>query len=96
MVLLEGPFLIVARVVWVVWVWFVAYSIVPIVLGALQTNTMLRGFSLDRSADRLAEQLDINPAFGVARALATVVAAYAWIVFTKALTERHVQLTGER
>ena len=78
------------------WVWFLLYSIVPAVLAVLQARFLFDQIGLGGDTDAVAETLDQNTVFVWLGAVVTVGAAFAWIKFTKALTERHVLLTGER
>ncbi|HEY5663480.1 MAG TPA: DUF4328 domain-containing protein [Ilumatobacter sp.] len=74
-------------------VWFVAYSLIPLVLTFVQTDTVLSG--IGGSEQELADQLTGGQATVIASTLASVVAAAVWIRMTQALTSRHRRLTGE-
>lgn len=78
------------------WVWFLLYSVIPIVLTVLQARSLFGQLGLGGDTDAVAEALDQNVTYVWLGALATIGAAVAWIRFTKALTEQHVLLTGER
>jgi len=76
-----------------VYVWFVLYSVVPLALAIAGSATFFRGFGQD--AEDLAEALEDTQGLSMASAAVTTLAAVAWFLVVKGLTERHTALTGE-
>lgn len=81
------------RVSPLVTIWFVVYSLVPLVLLAFQTGDFLSGFS--GSERDLAEQIVDGQTSDLLGALITAIGAAAFIAMARQLTTRHRQLTGE-
>jgi hypothetical protein len=75
------------------WLWFVIYSIVPLVLLALSGSAQLQGFSQD--SEDLAEAFDDQQGLLIAQGIVIVVAAFVWALLVRGITKRHTQLTGE-
>ena len=73
--------------------WFVVYSLVPLGLMFLQTESVLTGFG--NSEDELAKQIAGGQGVVIASTLATAASAVTWIIMTRALNHRHQRLTGE-
>jgi hypothetical protein len=76
-----------------IWMWFVVYSVVPIVLlffGAAQ----IWG-SVSRDSDDLAEFFDENFGISIAQGVVALVSIGAWALVVRSLTKRHTALTGE-
>ena len=64
-------------------------------LGLVQASTVFnQGFGGD--TDTLAETVTDFGALGLLTSLVTVLAAIAWILAVREITDRHVRLTGER
>lgn len=74
-------------------VWFLLYSIVPIVLFAAQIGSTFD--SLGGSEDQLAEQITGDQTLSFVGAAASVAAAVVFVMLVRALTARHRRLTGE-
>ena len=74
-------------------VWFVLYSLVPIVLLASQSAGGLSGFGA--SERDLAEQIIDGQTATSVTALAATAGAVAFVVMASTLSRRHTQLTGE-
>ena len=75
-----------------VWVWFLLYSIVPIVLAILGAAQF---WNVSRDTEDLAEYFDEQVPLIVAQGVVTVLAAIAWALVVREITRRHSQLTGE-
>lgn len=75
------------------WIWFILYSVVPLILGIIGSFAVFSNFdsNLDNTADRLVDDVGITVINGVA----AVAGAIAWGLLVRALTARHMQLTGE-
>ena len=76
-----------------VWVWFVLYSLVPVILLFAQGGDTLG--SLGGSEDQLAEQLTGSQTSVVIATAVTIAGAVAFIALARALTSRHRRLIGE-
>ena len=76
-----------------VWVWFVLYSLVPVILLFAQGGDTLG--SLGGSEDQLAEQLTGSQTSAVIATAVTIAGAVAFIALARALTSRHRRLIGE-
>jgi len=76
-----------------VWVWFVLYSLVPVILLFAQGGDTLG--SLGGSEDQLAEQLTGSQTSVVIATAVTIAGAAAFIALARALTSRHRRLIGE-
>lgn len=76
-----------------VWIWFVVYSLVPVVLLFADGGDTFG--SLGGSEDQLAEQLTGSQSAVVVTTIVTVVGAIVFIALARALTNRHRRLTGE-
>jgi hypothetical protein len=75
------------------WLWFLVYSIVPLVLLGISGAAQFQGFSQD--AEDLAEAFDDQQNLLIAQGLVIVVAAIIWALLVRRITKRHTQLTGE-
>ena len=80
------------------YLWFVVYGVIPTILTALSLESVLdAALNLDTDAQSIAE---VTAATGGAQVIlggvVSVISGVVWIVFVRQLTERHVQLTGER
>jgi|SRR5690606_8923466 len=76
-----------------VWVWFVLYSLVPVILLFAQGGDTLG--SLGGSEDQLAEQLTGSQTSVVIATAVTIAGAVAFVALARALTSRHRRLIGE-
>lgn len=76
-----------------VWVWFVLYSLIPVILLFAQGGDTFG--SLGGSEDQLAEQLTGSQTSAVIATAVTIAGAVAFIVLARALTSRHRRLIGE-
>lgn len=76
-----------------IWAWFVTYSVIPVALLLTGTSTTFDGFSQD--VEDLAESLVDNQALTMVSGVVSVVAAVAWALLVRNLTDRHTRLTGE-
>ena len=76
-----------------IWVWFVLYSLVPVILLFAQGGDTLG--SLGGSEDQLAEQLTGSQTSVVIATAVTIAGAAAFIALARALTSRHRRLIGE-
>lgn len=75
--------------------WFLLYGVASTVLGLVQASTVFnQGFGGD--TDTLAETVTDFGGLGMLTSLVTVLAAIAWILAVREITDRHVRLTGER
>lgn len=79
---------------WLVWVWFVLYSLAPlIVIISGAGPDFANGFGQDQID--LAQNLVDNETSTYITGALTVASAVAWIFVVRGLTGRHVRLTGE-
>lgn len=76
-----------------IWVWFVLYSLVPVILLFAQGDETFG--SLGGSEDQLAEQLTGSQTSAVIATAVTIAGAVAFIALARALTSRHRRLIGE-
>jgi len=77
----------------VLWVWFVAYGVVPLTIFVTQAGSFF-GTRPD-GIESIAEGLEDFSAILWVGAAATLFAGVAWVVFVRQLTARHKQLTNE-
>lgn len=77
-----------------VWVWFVLYSLLPIVL-LFTGSALFFGTGLGSDAEDLADTLLDSEASLWFSAISTFLAAIAWALVVRGLTARHTQFTGE-
>jgi hypothetical protein len=75
-----------------IWIWFLLYSIVPIVLIILGAS-QFRSFTTDRRD--LAEYFEDQEALIIAGGIVSVLAAIAWALVVREIARRHTELTGE-
>ncbi len=77
------------------WVWFVAFGLLPLLTISLQFDSIGGGFG-ETGADAVAKNLvDADPTLTMVAAVGSAVAAVAWILFVRQLTARHRAMTGE-
>jgi hypothetical protein len=76
-----------------VFVWWVLYGLVPILFIVQGTTFDSANFSQD--ATDVAESIEDQQGFMIGNNLASVAAAVAFFLLVRALTARHVRLTGE-
>jgi hypothetical protein len=76
-----------------IWVWFVVYSIVPIVLSVAGANQQLRSFGAE--LDDLADMYVDSQGLLIAQSVVGIASAVAWGVLVRQFTQRHTELTGE-
>jgi hypothetical protein len=74
------------------WIWFLLYSVVPIVLAVLGAAQV---WNLSRDTDDLAEYFDEQFGLIIAQGIVTMLAAIAWGLVVRDITRRHTQLTSE-
>ena len=75
-----------------IWIWFLLYSIVPIVLAVLGASQF---WNVSQDTADLAEYFDEQVPLIVAQGIVTVLAAIAWALVIRDITRRHTELTGE-
>lgn len=83
-----------------IWFWFVVYGVLPLVFTVL---TMVQvgqfmvgsGTQISGSVDDLAEYLNDSKGLIIAQGLVSIVAALAWFLVVRVISERHARLTGE-
>ena len=75
------------------WIWFVLYSVVPLILGIIGSFAVFSTFGgdLEDTAERLIDDFGIT----IINGLVAIAGAISWGVLVRALTARHTQLTGE-
>ena len=73
--------------------WFIPYSLIPIGLMFVQTDSVLSGFG--DSEEELAKQIAGGQGVVIIGTVVMLMAAAVFIAFARQLTERHRQLTGE-
>lgn len=76
-------------------IWFVLYGVLSTVLAVLQVGTLF-GQGFGGGTDSLAETVNDFGGLTVASTVVIVLAAGAWAMTVREITERHVRLTGER
>ena len=74
-------------------IWFVLYSIVPLVLLAFQSSDLTNAFNTSETA--LAEQFIGSPWAAIVGGVSTVAAAIVFVLLATGLGGRHRRLTGE-
>ncbi len=74
-------------------VWFILYSLIPIALMFVQTDSVLSGFG--DSEEELAKQIAGDQGAVIISTVVMLVAAAVFIAMVRQLTARHRQLTGE-
>ena len=74
-----------------IWLWFLSYSIAPLIIAAAGASSLNVGNDTDTVAKRFAEH------FGaiMAQSATVVVAAVMWLLVVHQLTQRHARFTGE-
>lgn len=82
------------------WLWFVAYSVLPLVFGilsAVQVGQLVFGSGSGFGGDAadIAEYYSDGEALLYAQSIVSIVAAVAWFLVVRAITARHTRLTGE-
>lgn len=78
------------------WLWFVCFGLLPLVALFVQFD-QFGGNLTDTGNEAIAERLvDANVAFTLLSTVGTAIAAFAWILFARQLTARHIAMTGER
>jgi hypothetical protein len=77
------------------WVWFVMFGLAPLLLVVVQVNTLATEGIPDSDLESVADSLDDFGAVSVAAALLNIVAAVAWVLVVRQLTDRHAELTAE-
>ncbi len=79
----------------VLWVWWLAFGIWPLVALFLSAGSLVGSFS-DTGAEAVAENLlDTNQTVTIIGSFVGLIAAIAWILFVRQLTMRHRSLTSE-
>ena len=73
--------------------WFILYSLIPIALMFVQTDSVLSGFG--DSEEELAKQIAGDQGAVITSTAVMLVSAAVFIALAKQLTARHRQLTGE-
>ena len=80
----------------VLWVWWLTFSIWPLVALFLSTDSLLGTFG-DTSAEAVALNLvDTSSAITVVGSVIGLIAAASWILFVRQMAARHQSLTNER
>lgn len=77
-----------------VYLWFVLYSVVVLALNIANTSVAFSGFGGD--VDEQAQSIVDGKSLNMALAAVSALAAVAWFLVVRGLTERHTALTGER
>ncbi len=74
-----------------IWLWFLAYSIAPLIIAAAGASSLNVGNDTETVAKRFADH------FGavMAQSATAVVAAVMWLLVVHQLTQRHARFTGE-
>lgn len=77
----------------IIWVWFLTYSVIPVIIGLASADIALAGFS---SNPEVAAQAAID-IFGytVVSSIIGLIGAVLWFVVTRQITQRHTELVGE-
>ena len=76
------------------WVWFLVYSVVPIVLARPRRRRSSGASARDRPRTSPSTSVD-QEGLIIAGGIVSVLAAIAWALLVRELTRRHTQLTGE-
>ena len=77
------------------WGWWAFFGVIPLVLAAIQINTLFGG-GFGGDTESLAESIEDTGAWSLASGLVQLVAAIFWILFVRQLARRHTTLTSER
>jgi len=77
-----------------VWVWFLLYSIIPIIL-LLSGQSYSWGSTFSNDAEDMAERTIDTETGTYLSGIITAASAVAWLLVVRALTARHRRLTGE-
>lgn len=77
------------------WVWFGLFGIAPLILVVVQVNTLTADGLPAGDTESVADSLDDFGAVSIVAAIVNVVAAAAWVLVVRQLTQRHTELTGE-
>jgi len=75
------------------WVWFLTYSVAPLVLAILGSRQLFASF--DRDLENIANNIVDNFGLTVLSGVVSILGTIAWGLLVWALTKRHTQLTGE-
>jgi hypothetical protein len=75
------------------WLWGVLYILVPVVFIAVGVGQQFGAMTSD--AEDLADFFDDRLGLLVAQSVASILAAVAWGLLVRALSDRHIRLTGE-
>ena len=75
------------------WVWGVLYILVPVVFIVVGLRQQFGAMTSD--AEDLADFFDDRLGLLVAQSVASILAAVAWALLVRALSDRHIRLTGE-
>ncbi len=75
------------------WIWFVLWGVLPIVSLAFGAGDLAEQFGA--SERTLAESITGDQTSSIVSMIAAIAAGAVFIVFARALTDRHRQLTGE-
>ena len=74
------------------WVWFVLFSVAPIVLTAISGGDL---WTLGGETEDVAEFVDDLQGLIIAQGIITILAAIAWALVVRDITRRHAELSGE-
>lgn len=75
------------------WVWFLTYSVAPLVLAILGSRQLFASF--DRDLENIANNIVDNFGLTVLSGVVSILGTISWGLLVWALTKRHTQLTGE-
>lgn len=76
-----------------IWVWFVVYSLVPIVFSVLGADQQIRSFGAN--LENLADMYVDSRGALIAQSVVGIIAAVVWGVLVRQFTQRHTRLSGE-
>lgn len=75
------------------WAWAVLYVLVPVAFIVVGLRQQFG--AMDNDAEDLADFFDDRLGLLLAQSIASILAAVAWALLVRALTDRHIRLTGE-
>lgn len=84
----------------VLWFWFLVYGVLPLLFTILTMVQVGRfvfgaGTQVSGNVDDIAEYLNDSRGLIIAQSVVSIIAAVAWFLVVRAISDRHARLTGE-